>query len=85
MLTVGFAQAYGPAVRVNTIMCGPFFTDIAKAWDLDAAEKMFAAYPLGRGGEPGEVVGAALYLASSASSFTTGSILRADGGQAIAH
>jgi NAD(P)-dependent dehydrogenase (short-subunit alcohol dehydrogenase family) len=85
VLTAGFAQAYGPAVRVNTIMCGPFFTDIAKAWDLDAAEKMFAAYPLGRGGEPGEVVGAALYLASSASSFTTGSILRVDGGQAIAH
>jgi NAD(P)-dependent dehydrogenase (short-subunit alcohol dehydrogenase family) len=83
-LTAGFAQAYGPKVRVNTIMCGPFFTDIAKAWDLPAAEKMFAAYPLGRGGEPAEVVGAALYLASAASSFTTGSILRVDGGQALA-
>jgi NAD(P)-dependent dehydrogenase (short-subunit alcohol dehydrogenase family) len=84
-LTAGFAQAYGPKVRVNTIMCGPFFTDIAKAWDREAAAKMFGAYPLGRGGEPEEVVGAALYLASEASSFTTGSILRVDGGQAIAH
>jgi NAD(P)-dependent dehydrogenase (short-subunit alcohol dehydrogenase family) len=84
VLTAGFAQAYGPKVRVNTIMCGPFFTDIAKAWDRDAAGKMFAAYPLGRGGDPAEVVGAALYLASAASSFTTGSILRVDGGQALA-
>jgi NAD(P)-dependent dehydrogenase (short-subunit alcohol dehydrogenase family) len=84
-LTAGFAQAYGPKVRVNTIMCGPFYTDIAKAWDREAAAKTFSAYPLGRGGDPEEVVGAALYLAGEASSFTTGSILRVDGGQAVAH
>jgi NAD(P)-dependent dehydrogenase (short-subunit alcohol dehydrogenase family) len=84
-LTIGFAQAYGPSVRVNTIMCGPFFTDISKAWDMDAFSKMAKSYPLGRGGEPHEVVGAALYLASDASSFTTGTVLRVDGGQAIAH
>jgi NAD(P)-dependent dehydrogenase (short-subunit alcohol dehydrogenase family) len=84
-LTAGFAQAYGPKVRVNTIMCGPFFTDISNAWDLEAFTTMAKAYPLGRGGEPSEIVGAALYLASPASSFTTGSVLRVDGGQAIAH
>jgi NAD(P)-dependent dehydrogenase (short-subunit alcohol dehydrogenase family) len=84
VLTVGFAQAYGPTVRVNTIMAGPFFTDISKAWDLDAFEKMAANYPLGRGGEPHEIVGAALFLASQASSFTTGTVLRVDGGQAVA-
>jgi NAD(P)-dependent dehydrogenase (short-subunit alcohol dehydrogenase family) len=82
-LTVGFAQAYGPRVRVNTIQCGPFFTDISEAWDKEAAVKTFATYPLGRGGNPHEVVGAALYLASDASSFTTGTVLRVDGGQAI--
>ena len=38
--------------------------------------------PLQRGGEPDEVVGAALYFASNASSFTTGAILRVDGGSA---
>jgi NAD(P)-dependent dehydrogenase (short-subunit alcohol dehydrogenase family) len=84
-LTIGFAQAYGPKVRVNTIQCGPFYTDIAEAWDKEAAAKVFAGYPLGRGGEPHEVVGAALYLASDASSFTTGTVLRVDGGQAISH
>jgi NAD(P)-dependent dehydrogenase (short-subunit alcohol dehydrogenase family) len=84
-LTIGFAQAYGPKVRVNSIQCGPFYTDISKAWDLDASAETFSTYPLGRGGEPHEVVGAALYLASDASSFTTGTVLRVDGGQAIAH
>jgi NAD(P)-dependent dehydrogenase (short-subunit alcohol dehydrogenase family) len=84
VFTAGFAQAYGPKVRVNTIMAGPFFTDISKAWDLEAFQKNADAYPLRRGGEPSEIVGAALYLASDASSFTTGSILRVDGGQAIA-
>ena len=82
-LTAGFAQEYGPRVRVNTIMAGPFMTDIAKAWDLDAFRKQAAAYPLGRGGQPGEIVGAALYLASDASSFTTGSIIRVDGGMGV--
>jgi NAD(P)-dependent dehydrogenase (short-subunit alcohol dehydrogenase family) len=84
-LTIGFSQAYGPTVRVNTIQCGPFYTDIADAWDKERAAQMFATYPLGRGGDPHEVVGAALYLASDASSFTTGSVLRVDGGQAVAH
>jgi NAD(P)-dependent dehydrogenase (short-subunit alcohol dehydrogenase family) len=39
-----------------------------------------ASIALQRGGQPSEVVGAALYFASDASSFTTGSILRVDGG-----
>ena len=83
-LTIGFAEEYGPTVRVNSIMCGPFFTDISEAWDMDRFQAMAKTYPLGRGGDPREVVGAALYLASDASSFTTGTVLRVDGGQAIA-
>ena len=84
-LTIGFAQAYGPKVRVNSIQCGPFYTDISDAWDKEQAAKTFATYPLGRGGEPHEIVGTVLYLASDASSFTTGTVLRVDGGQSIAH
>ncbi len=80
-MTVSFATALGPSVRVNTIMPGPFLTDISKAWDLDAfAKRAEESIPLGRGGEPDEVVGAALYFASAASSYTTGSVLKIDGG-----
>lgn len=80
-LTVGFARALGPEVRVNCIMPGPFFTDVARHWDLPAFEKEARRrHALGRGGQPDEVVGAALYFASDASSFTTGAVLRVDGG-----
>jgi NAD(P)-dependent dehydrogenase (short-subunit alcohol dehydrogenase family) len=80
-LTLAFAHMYGPTVRTNGIMPGPFLTDISAAWDLDEfAETARTSIPLQRGGEPHEIVGAALYLASSASSFTTGSIIKVDGG-----
>jgi len=80
-LTLSMARAFAPRVRVNCIMPGPFMTDISKAWDQEmfakAAERNI---PLRRGGEPQEVVGAALYFASDASRFTTGAILKIDGG-----
>jgi NAD(P)-dependent dehydrogenase (short-subunit alcohol dehydrogenase family) len=80
-MTQAFARAYGPKVRVNCIMCGPFYTDISKAWDLEAAKKRFAQFhALRRGGEPEEIIGAALYFATAASSFCTGAVLRLDGG-----
>jgi NAD(P)-dependent dehydrogenase (short-subunit alcohol dehydrogenase family) len=80
-LTEGMAQALGPEVRVNSIMAGPFLTDISKAWDLEAFRQAAQAnIALRRGGEPHEIVGAALYLASPLSSFCTGAILRLDGG-----
>ena len=78
-LTEGLAAAYGPTVRVNTLMPGPFLTDISRAWDF-GADNPFAGFALQRAGRPDEIVGAALFLMSDASSFTTGSILRADGG-----
>ncbi len=78
-MTEGLAIAYGPTVRVNTLMPGPFLTDISKAWDFGDVNP-FASQPLRRAGEPTEIIGAALFLMSDASSFTTGSILRADGG-----
>ena len=62
-------------------MAGPFLTDISKHWDLDAFnENAKKSIPMGRGGEPDEIVGAALYLASDLASFTTGSVLAVDGG-----
>ena len=80
-LTRSFAFAYGPKVRVNCIVAGPFLTDISKAWDLRAFEKNAKAnLALQRGGQPDEIVGAALYLASPATTFTTGTTIRVDGG-----
>lgn len=80
-LTIGLARSYGPTVRVNAIMPGPFLTDIARAWDLEKFDRMAKkSIPLARAGEPHEIVGAALYLASDASSYTTGAVLKIDGG-----
>lgn len=80
-LTIAFSQAYGPKVRVNAIQAGPFLTDIAKAWPPEVENYLAARASLARAGRPDEIVGSALYLASEASSFTTGAILRVDGGQ----
>jgi NAD(P)-dependent dehydrogenase (short-subunit alcohol dehydrogenase family) len=79
-MTEGFARAFGPKVRVNCIMPGPFLTDISKAWNMESFEQQAKWFALKRGGRPDEIVGAALYFASDASSFTTGSILKVDGG-----
>jgi NAD(P)-dependent dehydrogenase (short-subunit alcohol dehydrogenase family) len=82
-ITAAFANEYGPKVRVNCIMAGPFHTDISKGWSRTEEFTQRAArnYASGRAGEPEEIVGAALYLASPAASFTTGAVLTVDGGQ----
>ncbi len=79
-MTVGLAHALGPRVRVNAIMPGPFLTTISQAWDMDIFAERARTFPMRRAGEADEIVGAALYLASDASSYTTGTILTVDGG-----
>jgi NAD(P)-dependent dehydrogenase (short-subunit alcohol dehydrogenase family) len=78
-MTSGFAAAYGPNVRFNVLMAGPFRTDATRGWGDEVHEAM-QAHALQRIGEPDEIVGTALYLASDASSYTTGATLRVDGG-----
>lgn len=77
-MTVAFVQEYGPKVRVNAIAAGPFLTDISEAWNGD--QRATAPNAAGRPGQPHEIVSSALYLASPASSFASGMILRCDGG-----
>jgi NAD(P)-dependent dehydrogenase (short-subunit alcohol dehydrogenase family) len=79
-LTQGMAASFGPHVRVNCIVPGAFLTDIANAWSPQMKELVGQRAALKRCGEAGEVVGAALYFASDASSYTTGALLRVDGG-----
>jgi len=77
-ITTVFALEYGPTVRVNTLSAGPFLTDIADSWPEERRQSAQSA--IGRPGEPEEVVTTALYLASPASSYTTGALVRVDGG-----
>ena len=80
-LTLSLAHAFAPKVRVNCIQPGPFLTDISKAWNLEAFEQSAKTnIALQRGGQPEEVVGAALYLAGPTGSYTTGAIIPIDGG-----
>jgi len=82
LLTVASAKEFGPKVRVNCIICGPFHTDISRGWSrtADFTQRAKETFPLQRAGEPREVVGAAMYFASPAASYTTGAILVVDGG-----
>ncbi len=82
-LTAASAQEYaGVGVRVNCIVCGTFNTDAAAAMleNPDILPHIIGPIALQRVGDPEEVVGAALYFASDASSYTTGSCLTVDGG-----
>ena len=83
MLTKGMATDWGPhGIRVNGLGPGYFRTELNEALAKDAA---FTGWlekrtPLGRWGEVDELVGAALFLCSDASSFVTGHVLYVDGG-----
>ncbi|NNN28883.1 glucose 1-dehydrogenase [Streptomyces sp. S3(2020)] len=77
-LTVGLAEAYAPKVRVNAILPGPVRTGAHKEWEAEGFDASFV--PLGRLGVPDDVAPLALHFASGASSFTTGAMVRVDGG-----
>jgi NAD(P)-dependent dehydrogenase (short-subunit alcohol dehydrogenase family) len=79
-MTLAFADALGPTVRVNCIVPGGFDTDVTIAWGDEMKRNAAARPALRRLGDPSEVVGTALYFASDASSYTTGALLRVDGG-----
>jgi len=82
-MTQGFAKELGPqGVRVNAIAPGVVETKFAAALveNPEIMKQYNAATPLRRHAQPNEMVGAALYLASDASSYTTGTVLVLDGG-----
>ncbi|MBI1330096.1 MAG: glucose 1-dehydrogenase [Alphaproteobacteria bacterium] len=77
-MTVALAKAFAPKVRVNCIAPGPFLTDVSTVWRENKAYEQ--SLGLKRFGKPEEIVGTALYLASDASSYVTGQVIRVDGG-----
>lgn len=85
LLTETFAQEFGPKVRVNTVMPGPFHTDATRAWSRSDGFTQQAAriLPMARAGNPPEIVGAVLYMVSDLASFTTGACLAVDGGHHV--
>lgn len=82
-MTRGLAMEWGPAgVRVNAIAPGFILTDLTrKLWsDPQMAAWGDANIPQRRMGDPDDLVGAAVFLASAAASYVTGQILYVDGG-----
>ena len=75
-------ECAGKGVTVNAICPGPFATEMNRALLDDPAKynAFIAKVPMGRWGELHEIAGAALFLASDASSYVTGSALFVDGG-----
>lgn len=85
-LARNLAVEWGPRnVRVNCIAPGIVRTDFARAlWDNpEVYQAAISRYPLRRIGEPDEIAGTAIYLASRAGSFITGQTLVVDGGATI--
>lgn len=82
-MTQSFAKELGPSgIRVNAIAPGVVETYFANTL-IDTDEKKQALYsrtPLKRHGQPNEIAGAAIYLASNASSYQTGTVTVIDGG-----
>ncbi|MCP4165047.1 MAG: SDR family oxidoreductase [Chloroflexi bacterium] len=87
-LAVHMAQVYSPRIRVNAIAPGFYLTDVNRTLLSDAqtgepnerAQTIVSQTPMGRMGDPPEIVSTALWLLSPASSFVTGLIVPVDGG-----
>jgi NAD(P)-dependent dehydrogenase (short-subunit alcohol dehydrogenase family) len=79
-LTLGLAGAFNPKVRANTVLPGPFATDITKAWAEGTIAIVEETNPMRRMGQPQDMAGVCVFLASDASSFVNGAQILCDGG-----
>ncbi len=87
MFTKAVAADWAPhGITVNAIAPGTFLTDANRRWFQERPElkqEIEATIPMGRLGDPREIGGLALYLASDASSYVTGSLIVIDGGRLL--
>jgi NAD(P)-dependent dehydrogenase (short-subunit alcohol dehydrogenase family) len=79
-LTLGLAGAWNPKVRANLVLPGAFDTDITKAWDPTVKKMAGVNNPMQRIGQPDDMVGVCIFLASDASSYVNGAQILVDGG-----
>ena len=72
-------------IRVNAVAPGPIWTPLipATGWDEERVKTFGSDTPLGRAGQPAELAGAYVYLASDESSYTSGSVLAVTGGKGL--
>jgi NAD(P)-dependent dehydrogenase (short-subunit alcohol dehydrogenase family) len=82
MLTRQLAAELGGKVRVNCIAPGLFKTRFAEAlWGNETIlSRVLASNPMGRIGDPSEIAGAAVFLASDAASYVNGEVIVVNGG-----
>ncbi|CDK29172.1 unnamed protein product [Kuraishia capsulata CBS 1993] len=79
-LMKSFAIEWAGFARVNTVSPGYIKTEMTKSIPLETRAHWWPIIPMGREGLPQELAGAYLYLASDASTYTTGSDIKVDGG-----
>ena len=80
------AEDLGPrGIRVNAVAPGPIWTPLipATGWDADRLATFGQDTPLGRAGQPAELAGAYVYLASEDASFVSGAVLPVTGGKGL--
>jgi NAD(P)-dependent dehydrogenase (short-subunit alcohol dehydrogenase family) len=82
-LTRAFAMSLAPRVRVNAVAPGLIATDMVETIPDDVTERMLAAIPLGRMGEPSEIADAVAWLCSPESSYMTGQVVVVGGGRSL--
>ncbi|MFD5226410.1 SDR family oxidoreductase [Microbacterium sp. NPDC058342] len=72
-------------IRVNAVAPGPIWTPLipATGWDEKKVENFGSDTPLGRAGQPAELAGAYVYLASAESSYSSGSVVAVTGGKPL--
>jgi NAD(P)-dependent dehydrogenase (short-subunit alcohol dehydrogenase family) len=79
-MTLGLAGAWAPKVRANVVLPGAFDTDISDAWSPGAKERAAEMNPMKRIGQPDDIAGLCVFLASDAAGYLNGTQILVDGG-----
>ncbi len=79
-LTLGLAGVWAPKVRANLVLPGAFDTDITKTWGPETKARAAELNPMKRIGQPRDMVGVCVFLASDAAAYVNGAQILVDGG-----